>query len=180
MWIGLRLRFNQWKVLHSLKDYIVLLGGRRTGKSYTAYRLAVKQMEKGNNVIFISDDMPRSRFNFESLVDYAATRDFYSNLKINRRLLKIESKGKEIRFCKIGDLEIILKIYYRNKDVVIVADDIDDIPKLMCYLSYLKNRYLLTVKKTLITGIPNGKYNKKSIIRNVSNCKLYIWKGEEI
>lgn len=173
------LKFRQWRAIHCNKNRVVILGARCTGKSYTAERFAARYFQKRKDVIFLVENRRRGQFAFNSICDLVR-KDGVSIRWQTYSIESIENKNS-IKFALIEeDCEDIIRFStkYRSCPVTFVADEITDVPKLLCYISYLESRYNLNVEKVFVTGSPLPKNDKKTIKSINSNIEVFTWKGE--
>ncbi len=176
----MRLKFRQWRVLHCLKKHIVVIGGRRTGKSYTSQRFAIKHLLNGSDVIFLSSDSNLVRARFSNIGTILRNDRRLKYLSIYFNLLFIKRGKNFIRFSTENrNFEDIVKCYYKNNFCVLVADEIWDIPQLISQIFYLERKYQMCFKKVLITGTPVDVRCNKEHIKSLDNTvKVFKWKGK--
>lgn len=174
-----RLSFRQSRVLNCFKRIIVVLGGIRSGKSYTAKMFATEHLIEGENIIFLTNSPYEIKDAFSSIGTI---------LRNNRELSKRLSIGFINSVIQYGDYNILFAtpdkgfvdiVIGMNKDkpCIVVADGIFNIPRLLCQISYLENHYGFLFKKVLITGRPVNRI--KDTIKSIDNkIKVFVWKGE--
>ena len=174
-----RLSFRQSRVLKCLKRIIVILDGRMTGKSYTAKMFAIKHLLEGENVIFLTSVPKEAKDAFSNIGTILRNQELNERLVINFACHSIIYGNARMDFTTPDkNFENIVVGLDKHKPCVVVADNILDIPQLLCQISYLENRYTLEFKKILITGTPvvNGIRNT---IKSISNkIKIFVWKSE--
>ena len=176
-----RLSFRQSRVLNCSKRIIVVLGGIRSGKSYTAKMFATEHLIEGENIIFLANNPCELKDAFSSIGTI---------LRNNRELSKRLSIGFLNRVIQYGDYNILFATpdegfvdivigMYKYEPCVVVADGIFDIPRLLCQISYLENHYGFMFKKVLILGRPVNRI--KDTIKFIDpKIKVFTWKGERL
>ena len=174
-----RLSFRQSRVLNCFKRIIVVLGGIRSGKSYTAKMFAAEHLIKGENIIFLANNPCELKDAFSSIGTILRNnRDLSKRLSINFLNRVIQYGDYNIQFATPDeDFAYIVIGMYKYKPCVVVADGIFNIPQLLCQISYLENHYGFLFKKVLITGRPVNRI--KDAIKTIDDkIKVFIWKGE--
>jgi len=173
-----RLSLRQSKVLSCFRRTIVVLGGPRTGKSYTAKTFAIERLLKGENVIFLMPSPPMCKDTFSHIgTIFRNIRELEKRLVINFMNHTIEYGDYTMSFATPdGDYNSIV-LYAKEKPCTLVADAMLDIPQLLCHTSYLENQYGFKFKKILITG-RHSKFVKECIKSIDNKIKIFVWKGE--
>lgn len=171
------LKFRQWRAIHCNKKRVVVFGARRTGKSYTAERAALKYFKRGNNVIFLVDNLRHGQFRFNSLCSIVSRK----NIRITRINYLIESfKSKNSIKFVLNNEEFDKLVWfsnkYRSESIVIVADEISDIPALLHHITFNEHRFHLDIKKIFITGTPIPTSSEKFIKAVDNRIKVFTWK----
>ena len=172
------LTFRQSRVFDCFRRIMVVLGGPRTGKSYTAETFAIERLLKGDNVIFLMPSPPMCSDTFSHIGTMLRNiRELEKRLVINFMDHTIEYGGYTMFFATPdGDYDSII-LYTKDKPCTLVADAILDIPQLLCHTSYLENHYGFNFKKILITG-RHSKFVTECIKSIDNKIKIFIWKGE--
>ena len=171
------LKFRQWRAIHCNKKRVVILGARRTGKSYTAERAALKYLKRGNNVILLVDNLRHGQFRFNSLCSIVSRK----NVKIFRLNYLIELvKSKNSIKIALNNEEFDKLVWfsnkYRSEPIVIVADEISDIPALLQHITCNEHRFHLDIRKIFITGTPTPTSNKEFVEAVDDEVKVFTWK----
>ena len=174
-----RLSFRQSRVLNCFKRIIVVLGGVRSGKSYTAKIFATEHLIKGENIIFLANSPCELKDAFSSIGTILRNnRDLSKRLSIGFLNRVIQYGNYNIQFAT-PDEDFVDIVIGMNKDkpCVVVADGISNIPRLLCQISYLENHYGFMFKKVLILGRPVNQI--KDTIKSIDpKIKVFTWKGE--
>lgn len=172
------LKFRQWRAIHCNKKRVVILGARRTGKSYTAERAALKYLKRGDNVIFLVDNLRHGQFRFNSLCSIVSRKNIRTT-RINYLIESIKSKNS-IKFVLNNeefDRLVWFSNKYRSEPIVIVADEISDIPALLHHITCNEYRFHLDIKKIFITGTPTAVSNEESVKAVDEKVKIFTWKA---
>lgn len=171
------LKFRQWRAVQCNKKRVVILGARRTGKSYTSERAALKYFKRGNNVIFLVDNLRHGQFRFNSLCSIVSRKNIRIT-RINYLIESIKSKNS-IKFILNNeefDKLVWFSNKYRSEPVVIVADEISDIPALLHHITCNEYRFHLDIKKIFITGTPTPTSSKEFVEAVDNGVKVFTWK----
>ena len=176
-----RLSFRQSRVLNCFKRIIVILGGIRSGKSYTAKMFATEHLIEGENIIFLTNSPYEIKDAFSSIGTILRNnRDLSKRLSINFRNHVIQYGKYDMLFTTQDEdfLDIVIEMN-KYEPYVVVADGIFNIPRLLCQISYLENHYGFLFKKVLITGRPVNRI--KDTIKSIDpKIKVFTWKKEKI
>lgn len=174
------LKFRQWRAIHCNKKRVVILGARCTGKSYTAEQAALKYLKRGDNVIFLVDNLRHGQFRFSSLCSIVSRKNARI-FHLNYLIMLVKSKNS-IKFILNNNEEFDKLVWfsneYRSKPIVIVADEISDIPALLHHITCNEYRFHLDIKKIFITGTPTPTSSEEFIKAVDNRIKVFTWKCE--
>lgn len=170
MFYRLITKIRQWLVLICSKPYILLVGARRTGKTYCNLRLAVKSVKKGLDVVFFLPTKIMAGYVFDDLM-----RKLGNGLFFCKSRLQAVYKGKTITFISTDDLRGWFLSQPTLPDVIIV-DEVEDMFMTVNDIDQIRVIRNTRFDKVQISGCPRNdmrilyQFNPKAV-------KVFKWKG---
>lgn len=161
-----RLSLRQFIALHCKKN-VFIIGARRTGKSFAAVTKAVRTLEKGKDVIFITETYERIWFLFNDAVDLCG-----SCSGIHCR--SVTKNGHSIFFFTIDELDKIKMNFRGRKSCPIVI--IDEV-----FVPYTAYSELVKIEKETVRG--EGEFfitctpyaDNWANLKYLPNFKIFKW-----
>ena len=115
-----RLSLRQWFFFHSKRRFLVLTGGRMTGKSYVINRYAIHQMAKGKAVLYVAQTGVSCKYKFDELMAIIREHPFdeIHFFHPTRKISDMTSKGL-IRFIPAEYFKPEELKYFEKFDIIL-------------------------------------------------------------
>lgn len=167
--------FRQWLALKCRKPIVVVIGARRTGKSYTAIQLAKKSIVKGDSVCVLSPTTALARDVFNSTVNSGLKPNCFVD-KSNHAITDCKTKAK-IKFKAGSDFDLLFPYNEKLPDVLIIDETFSPI-RILTQIDYLQNKRNWKYKKIFIAYTP-VRFISKKIFKDLygNKIKVYVWKN---
>lgn len=161
----------QWLALHCKKPIVIVYGRRRSGKTFTVFRLMRKALKNHKNIGVLCGNSTIARW---------MCSEFRCQIGVTEHSampLKIWNQNSRITFFPTFD---IAKAYSPGSDIpdILIADECDDPVKFIAQNDYLANHYPnWKVKKIFITATPTTNIDKKMLYETIGKdrVKIYRW-----